>query len=269
MEKYTLVNPETQEEYFDYNSLDTTGSEAIRSAMPGRTDKVWGDIAILMSNSWFSRVWVVQEALMAKTMTFLCGTTTLPAKILFPVADNMMKLGIFVNRLASHSLASWFMNASKLGFLKSRHDRGEMLEIFDVLDDTLQFKASDRRDKVFAMVGLATDIDDTFIDYSKQDPGPMLVRLAKHILGLSDGEAATCTPLNMLSYARSGSASIDVPSWVVDWTSSGVYRSSLGGFYDSDNGNSKASDNERTCQLIQVTDDNVSDMISCQPHYSL
>ena len=270
MEKYVLVNPETQEEYFHYDSLDTTEAEAIRSGMPRRNDKVWSDIALLMSNSWFSRVWVVQEALMAKTMTFLCGTTTLPAKILFPVADHMMELDVFHERLPAHLLASWFMNASYLGGLDSRHRRGDTLKIFDILSDTQNFEASDTRDKVFAVVGLATDIDDTFIDYSQKDPGPMLVRLAKHILGIPDQGGASYPFLEMVGYAGSTTAIIDVPSWVADWTSSDTIPTL---FWDpfcyGDDDDPNLSGNERTSQFAQVTEDNVSEMMSYLKHCSL
>lgn len=270
MRKYTFVDPATREEDFDFGSLATAEIEALSLGLPGRTDKVWGDIAVLMSNPWFSRVWVVQEALMAKTLTFLCGTTTLPARLWLPFADRMMETSVFFDRLPSHTLTPWCLNASYLGHLISRHDRGDTLKIFDILDDTRAFEASDARDKVFAMVGLAVDIDNTFIDYSQKDPGPMLVRLAKHVLGIPDGGAALCPPLKILGYAGSTTTTIGVPSWVVDWTSQDYEAHSyFQRFHDGDDEILTSSENESTCQFAQVTDDNVSDIISYHSHCSL
>ena len=266
MEEYSLVDPETQEKHFDYNSLDTAEAEAVRLGMPGRTDKVWGDMAAILTNPWFSRVWIVQEALMARGLMFLCGATTLPSEILLSVARVMIDVDIFRERLTSGTLAPWFLNARYLGHLKHNFDRGAKLTILDILYFTRDFEASDARDKVFAVVGLATDVDETFIDYSVEDPGPMLVRLSKTLLGIRDETVASSPDLTVLAYARSVATSIKVPSWVVDWTSPDadviIYATI---FNDSTGSYPLLSAHEDSCQSVQVTDDNVGDVIPYQP----
>ena len=202
---------------------------------------------------------------MAKNLTFLWGTTTLPAEILFPFAEYAMQIHQFVERLMSRPLARWFLNARYLGHLKYSFDGGAKLTILDILYPTPHFEASDARDKVFAVVGLAADIDDTFIDYSQKDPGPTLVRLAKHVLGIPDGGAAFCPSLKILGDAGMTTTTIDVPSWVVDWTSLDTH-SSLNSIYEEKNENLTSSENEHSWQFAQVTDDNVSEMISYENH---
>lgn len=260
MKQYTSVIPESQE--IDYRSLNLNEAEALTLAIPGQTDKVWADIVFLLSMPWFSRVWVVQEALMAKTLTFLCGTTTLPAEILLQVAKELIFIDTYKHSIIAHSVSPWFSNASCLGQMRSRREGGDTLKILDILHQTETFQASDARDKVFAIVGLAADIDDTFIDY-QISTGSMLVRLAKHLLGIPSGGAASYPCLEMLGYAGFLTTSIDVPSWVADWTLSEDLPTPFWTVFRRDHDNNLRSlETERTCQFAQVTDDKVSDMES-------
>ncbi|MDI1490412.1 MAG: hypothetical protein OHK93_001615 [Ramalina farinacea] len=260
--KYKLVDFETQEEYLDDGSVDVNSAEAVRLGIPGRTDKVWADVGILLSNPWFSRVWVVQEALMAETLTFLCGTTTLPAEMLMPFADSKSEVGMFMDRMPLRSLAPWWVNASYLGILKRKLDRGDTLRMLDILVFTQGFEASDARDKVFAMVGLAADIDNTFIDYSQQDPRPMLVPLAKHLLGDPDEGGASCPSMKPLGYAGEAKTMTDLPSWVANWTSPDDYMTPYWTMFDENNDDHPTSTEKKcTDQFAQVTNDDVNDMM--------
>lgn len=51
--------------------------------------------------------------------------------------------------------------------LKSRIDAGDLPTILDLLIDTRIFKATQPCDKIFALVGLASDISPNFINYKK------------------------------------------------------------------------------------------------------
>lgn len=79
------------------------------------------------------------------------------------------------------------------------------------------FEASDHPDRIFALVGLVQDVDESFIDYSKS-LRQVFVELAK-LAFKKDPEFS----LDLLSFATMSSQSETIPSWVPSWAYEGVY----------------------------------------------
>lgn len=78
------------------------------------------------------------------------------------------------------------------------------------------FDSTDPRDKIFALIGLASDIDEDFVDYSK--PYEDLIKDLSH--RFLDGRIRTNTgsALDVLSCInRTEDEELAGPSWVVDW----------------------------------------------------
>jgi len=46
--------------------------------LPQRYDPLWSSLAEFMSLTWFRRLWVRQEAVLANELIFLCGSMTIP-----------------------------------------------------------------------------------------------------------------------------------------------------------------------------------------------
>jgi len=67
-----------------------------------------------------------------------------------------------VRRAASRRLPC----ASMLFLIKTSRENAASSTLY-LLKRTILFDAADRRDKIFALVGLASDIDESFVDYSK------------------------------------------------------------------------------------------------------
>jgi len=103
-------------------------------------------------------------------------------------------------------------SAKDLWLLMRKMEAGERLTILQLLWHTRIFKATDNRDRVFALVGLAADLDSTFIDYEK-DIDDILIEVAKACMLNDESWGA-----RMLSWVDSSSQSNSLPSWVPDWT---------------------------------------------------
>lgn len=89
---------------------------------------------------------------------------------------------------------------------------------------TLSFQATDRRDKIFALVGLAYGVDPILVDYSLTEP-EVFVQAAAHVLRETQWDG-----LQMLCFARHHEI-MSLPSWVPDWSQSPLGQAPLSARY--------------------------------------
>ena len=145
---------EINDQKFDNSSPDRCG-KAIRVGLDS-----------LKTRPWWSRIWVLQEALLAprekkfgRKVEFRVGNTKLRwFDILLPKlsADRHMTLASFdvkstVNH--EHIWGTWNTLMNKYGYNSSK-------KIYFLLSVTRNFQASDPRDKLFALLLLASDTKD-------------------------------------------------------------------------------------------------------------
>lgn len=97
---------------------------------------------------------------------------------------------------------------------KKYHNPGNALPLMDYLKNYVWnglggLKASDPRDRIYALLGIAADADELGIypDYS-QDPELLYEKLARALIGQGH--------VDILTYCRS--QKLKLPSWVPDWT---------------------------------------------------
>lgn len=124
--------------------------------------KAYELLAQFFSLPWFRRVWVLQEASSHRTVTARLGEYTLPFESIIVAALWQS----FLTRSYT-SLPDTVLNHTRsdqgylpelwLNLLHTRMPRG--LSIVELVCRARDFRASDPRDKLFAMLGLAHDID--------------------------------------------------------------------------------------------------------------
>jgi hypothetical protein len=161
---------------------------------------------LLLLRDWFNRVWIIQEITLAKDAILLCGNWEIPwTRLLeaFEALENNLLAGknivdIGINRLERLCWSRDNVSSATLAELLFRH-RGS--------------GASNSRDHVYALVGLATDVQDFEIDYTKS-VSQVYIDTAGQILSSSH----RLTLLNFVCNAtRAGD--LTLPSWVPDWRS--------------------------------------------------
>ncbi|CAD6584373.1 MAG: hypothetical protein ASARMPRED_001752 [Alectoria sarmentosa] len=197
-------------------------------------------ITDLMRRKWWTRIWVVQEALKSRSIAVQCGEKQVdlvyfvqlvngkgfenpllmedePEKPELPAKQSQLDMTRYMSLLTKDRIkkpkppsAPPFIGIlSKWYAYKHQVETGG-LSILILMSLTHGFQASVRRDIVFALLGLATPEDRAHIipDYS----GPasdrlVLTRLTMYLLRTS------LLPLRFATYCRA----TDCPSWVPDW----------------------------------------------------
>ncbi|KAF5246729.1 hypothetical protein FANTH_6799 [Fusarium anthophilum] len=92
----------------------------------------------LLTRPFFSRLWVVQEVLLARSITIHCGDSTTP-----------ISRDVFIKAKLHNAEVPWWL--TKIGWIGAQ-SKGDMLEL---LSATALCKMTDMRDKIFGLLGLA------------------------------------------------------------------------------------------------------------------
>ena len=168
----------------------------------------------IFAKPWWSRTWVVQEIVVAKTIPLIgCGRKwvsweSFHKEMLFWARDEIGEEKFLQNPLAIVNLcliATDYTDQSADQVEKSR-------SLPFLLTATCDRKTSQPHDKVFALLGLTADsaVSEIEIDYSQ--PLSLTYQLAMHYI-LKSGES-----MNFLIQAMNQKGSAGVPSWCVDFS---------------------------------------------------
>ena len=198
-----------------YDNLRNLNYARLKSLnLPDVSSSVWDGLLAILNKPWFSRVWIIQEYLFAKSFIFACGGDAADADVIFLPIWVLGQSQFFLTEIvpltkvqnASNVMRAKTMKGLKLLRKKYRTDFLDLLALFCV------FEASDPRDIIFALATLNSDINPGLIDYSL-DLDNVLIRAACEIVKLGE------YPLDMLSYSRTFGWRESVPSWVPNWDS--------------------------------------------------
>jgi hypothetical protein len=181
----------------------------------------------LQQHPWFERVWVVQEAVVARQVTFFWGGHAITWEEMGSWKDLIAEHGVIWALAQSGAGSVEEMNAVSqrfLGFLgrsavvgcRMSYQASELPSVAEVLRLFASREATVPVDKVFALVGLARESADDnlqrLIDYDRP-PEETMLELAQYLL--DQGQALQVLDFAGLAQRRRNPS---LPSWVVDWT---------------------------------------------------
>jgi hypothetical protein len=178
----------------------------------------------ILQRTWWKRIWVVQEFAVSKDVVFLCGDTTVGWEFFSRALDTIAKYRRVIMEKANTLSANDYrrlMNklaliagASRLFQIRSAYqEEWRMFSMWELLAlKRFGMQASDSRDIVYALTGVAKDADGQHLypDYTKQVQA-VFTDVAKAFL--IEGKLRTlwlCTQPRTLH---------NLPSWVPDWSS--------------------------------------------------
>ena len=195
--------------------------------LPLKNDPDWVALAELLSRPYFHRVWVLQELVMARApIVAFCGSYQLPyaalemsMRVLLPTgwSFEMWRLVQKSDRQLEMQALVCLRIAGAL-----RRVAGKKLNLEILLYMTRTFSATDPRDKIFALLGMAKEVKEgqdmaTFLqpDYSKS---------VQQVFTEVTGASLTRGDLVLLSSVeRQDMRQITgLPSWVPDFTAVSV-----------------------------------------------
>ncbi|KAI1103164.1 HET-domain-containing protein [Jackrogersella minutella] len=172
----------------------------------------WESIFSLFERSWFTRAWVVQELVLARKTTVLCGDYVFDWEAIVSVSGVMAKQ---TSANKSRKQLS-YKNPAKLAAVKRDILDGKGDILLSSLIRCRTYKASNAHDKVFSLLSLARHQGHnhhTLYPRYESSVSDVYTDVAKYILEVSDD-------LHVLAHAEGSEFRLvpGLPSWVPDWS---------------------------------------------------
>ncbi|GAB1318199.1 Heterokaryon incompatibility domain-containing protein [Madurella fahalii] len=120
------------------------------------------DLALFFSYPWFRRIWVVQEAWLARSAVIHCGEETMPWKIAMLAYCWMVDTGEALPDAVQEPLPSLWARLANRPEEDGNSDNDNAssqsrLNILDLVMEGAALSATDQRDKIFALFGLGRE----------------------------------------------------------------------------------------------------------------
>jgi hypothetical protein len=194
-----------------------TDRERHRYGIPAIGDPAWSSFNALLARPWFRRVWVIQEALFSKSADMVSKSLRLSFKVFHNVIIYCSMVGIsepFSNKATEGGVIPM------LGcWNESQPDLASAGGLLELLLEQRGAQATDPRDKVYALLGLADDVRSGELnivpDYS-MDVNSVYVNTARELIHQSGNLDLLSVPRTE-QHMRSGQ-----PSWAPSWNGFGV-----------------------------------------------
>lgn len=169
--------------------------------------RLWRAWGAFVSRPWFSRVWVIQEAVLASAVTVLCGTWTLGWYQILTMYFWSFYQDVFEPRsfyLANMRLFPMYQTQ------KSILGHGSV-PFLHLLDASREFSASLPVDSLYGILGLVKQsIQEVLRPDYKEPMLSTLKRFAKYFIDARQG-------IHMLAFVGQSSWQDGQPSWIPAW----------------------------------------------------
>jgi hypothetical protein len=194
--------------------------------LPPSGDVLWEALRKFLSRPWFSRVWILQEALAARNLEILCGTWFTSAEYVFEILLCSIGHRFPGLNFSLESNKPWeqpnirgcsqVVLMHELGIctwmFRSPEQEPKEWSLIEVLERSRYASASDPRDRVFALLNLCKEGKDGRFqpDYT-ETVRETFIRTAEFLIDSGQGA-------KVLLNAFLSDPSMNLPSWVPDWS---------------------------------------------------
>lgn len=208
-EKRALIS---KENYLGF----ATSSETLQDAgLANATEDIRSALGSLLCRTWFERLWVVQEVVLAQRRRLVCGSQVM-------VWEDFVEAIGAIARFQQHQFSIIFPNAdSGVRNLEGIFEIKHVVKIHNSVTDYVRSAAlldigqrknvTDPRDRIFGVLGLASSDfrEKVKVDYSQQDPSALLR------LYIESGKACIeeDTSLSLLFMISGREKNPGLPSW--------------------------------------------------------
>ena len=183
-----------------------------QAGLPKYDSPAWKCAVDLYQRSWFTRIWVVQELALAKSAVVHCGRQSVPWSYFSYSAPCILKAVIW--NYLNLQLRFEYNRFIGMDWSRDRLQQGLQTTLLDCLSRARSSFSMDPRDKVFGILGLASD-DKTLLpnpDYSTS--------VVEIYQTLTKNTIITQRSLDILSEVEDPMWTLidKLPSWAVDWS---------------------------------------------------
>ncbi|KAI3335918.1 heterokaryon incompatibility protein-domain-containing protein [Ustulina deusta] len=183
--------------------------------LPHPEDPLWNVLGDILSRPWFVRCWVIQEAALSKNAPqMLCGTYELSWECIIPSATWLLSMCYKLTPL--HRRPTTVPALRSLKLFNELRQVGLPWDMTTLLNKARRFKASEPRDRVYSLIGLAGEANERSVlpaalranyDRPVQD---VFRDITRYIIMSSRN-------LSILTLIRYNPDWNKYPSWVVDF----------------------------------------------------
>jgi hypothetical protein len=181
------------------------------SGLPDFLDPDWAALNSLLNRSWFSRVWVVQELAFSKDSNVRCGDREIPWVTIANAARAIHEAQLVV------VLGDGYKHVCRLRAFQEQIATKEELSLVTLLLANQGCLATDPRDKIFAMLGMATDV----IQPDRAEGLPIWPNYSKSVAEVFTEFTKSCLDyfdtLDILAAKIWEVDGLKLPSWVPNW----------------------------------------------------
>lgn len=190
----------------------TDGSTTYRNLVLTLKERVEA-VRKLSERPYFSRVWVIQEAVAAQVAIVLCGSESMDLTDFSRAFNRVTGSTFFPHSLALNVIAigNWRNHLLQ----KPGLERDNALDLQMLLMYSRDRLCKDNRDKVYALRGIGTQrfAEGVIVDYS-DTVEQVYIKCAKHWLTIR----SDLRVLSTVEPRHSASTTLKLPSWVPDWS---------------------------------------------------
>ena len=199
-----------------------------RGEIHSGTPREWRALKALLSRPWFGRMWILQELGVASSATVFCGNNSISWQEVSDMIDHLHTTGLWLILFGSLGYKSSVLAYGRLRSLLSIRNeisKHGTISSINALWASRDFDATDPRDKIYALIGLCVDDDQsTQPDYTK-DIQDVYRETALAILFRQDPRIRANSSLRFhehpvmgfLCEAERTENIYALPSWVPDW----------------------------------------------------
>ncbi|KIM98489.1 hypothetical protein OIDMADRAFT_128054, partial [Oidiodendron maius Zn] len=178
------------------------------AVLPPTLAKEWESVASLLDRPWFRRVWIIQEFIVGAQVAMICG------EIITGWEDSDYRGTEGLRKQSRLNALNAIIRIGRERIQSSVLEHGEKSPLLTLLKLFSVTEATQPRDHLFALLGLASDTEDKSFDPDYEAPlGEIIRRYAATFV--QKGRA-----IEMLLDAGISPAAPQLPSWVPDWTRS-------------------------------------------------
>ncbi|EXJ72664.1 uncharacterized protein A1O5_03810 [Cladophialophora psammophila CBS 110553] len=118
----------------------------------------WVALRHLLGSSWFSRLWVFREVMLARRATLRCGFYTMDWRKLHLLMNSVINHSDVRRLIAGQEPHSWKPGETKIPALWFGHPLSDrnLLSLMKVCQES---QATEPNDKIYGLVGLTDDVD--------------------------------------------------------------------------------------------------------------
>ncbi|KAI9860938.1 MAG: hypothetical protein M1813_005617 [Trichoglossum hirsutum] len=188
--------------------------------LPSNGGRVWTIFMEFLARPWFLRVWIVQEAVCACKLTFVCGSWIMAREILWTTIDVGTTHGLPLCRISKPKFAEASSSRAHIMLMMELRSGGLVSDprsprpsLLDLARRSKHQKATDPRDNMYALLGLSNQHSTPGLqpDYT-ESATKTFRRFATHFVSAGDGVRL------LIEAGHSSGSDLELPSWVPDWS---------------------------------------------------